>query len=194
MTPDVIVLNGGSSSGKTTIARSLQALLPDPWLSVSIDTLVDALPPDLDGGGEGVSYGDDGAVELGDAFRRLESAWMAGVVATASAGARIVFDDVFLDASESQERLRSHLRGLDVVWVGIRCAPEVATARERARGDRTTGMAAHQAESVHRGVAYDLEIDSGRTSAVECTRRIVEHITALSLRWKTATPGGLDHL
>ena len=192
MTPDVIVLNGGSSSGKTTIARSLQALLPDPWLSISIDTLVDALPPDLDGGGEGVSYGDDGVVELGDAFRRLESAWMAGVVATARAGARIVFDDVFLEASESQERLRGHLRGLDVVWVGVRCAPEVATARERDRGDRSTGMAAHQAESVHRGVTYDLEVDSGRTSAVECARRIVEHTTALQLRGKTATSGGLD--
>ncbi|KJY30199.1 hypothetical protein VR45_28250, partial [Streptomyces sp. NRRL S-495] len=35
----VIVLNGGSSSGKTTLARALQNLLPDPWLAFSVDTL-----------------------------------------------------------------------------------------------------------------------------------------------------------
>src|SRR4029079_8988236 len=29
----VIVLNGGSSSGKSGIARCLQAILPDPWLA-----------------------------------------------------------------------------------------------------------------------------------------------------------------
>jgi chloramphenicol 3-O phosphotransferase len=28
----VIVLNGGSSSGKTGIARCLQAILPRPWI------------------------------------------------------------------------------------------------------------------------------------------------------------------
>ncbi|MGH3152740.1 MAG: phosphotransferase-like protein [Streptosporangiaceae bacterium] len=33
----VIVLNGGSSSGKTVIARCLQAILPRPWLRLSVD-------------------------------------------------------------------------------------------------------------------------------------------------------------
>jgi Chloramphenicol phosphotransferase-like protein len=32
------VLNGSSSSGKTSLARSLQATLPDPWLRVGVDT------------------------------------------------------------------------------------------------------------------------------------------------------------
>lgn len=44
-TAQVIVLNGGSSSGKSSIARCLQELLPDPWLTLGADTLVDALPP-----------------------------------------------------------------------------------------------------------------------------------------------------
>ncbi len=33
VTTQVIVLNGGSSSGKSGIARCLQAVLPDPWLA-----------------------------------------------------------------------------------------------------------------------------------------------------------------
>lgn len=181
MNPDILVVNGGSSSGKTSIARTLQEILPEPWLSISIDTLVDALPPHLDGAEEGVSYGVDGAVELSDGFRRLEAAWMAGVVAMARAGARIILEDVFLDGSESQERLRDHLDGLNTVWVGVRCAPHIATAREQARGDRPLGMATHQAESVHRGVVYDIEVDSGRDSTAVCARQIAEGIDAMRL-------------
>ena len=40
MTIQVIVLNGGSSSGKSAIVQCLQEILPDPWLSLSVDTLV----------------------------------------------------------------------------------------------------------------------------------------------------------
>ena len=36
----VIVLNGGSSSGKSGIARCLQAILPDPWLAFGTGNLV----------------------------------------------------------------------------------------------------------------------------------------------------------
>ena len=45
MTGPVIVLNGGSSSGKSSIARQLQArLAPEPWLTFGVDTT--AIRPD----------------------------------------------------------------------------------------------------------------------------------------------------
>jgi chloramphenicol 3-O phosphotransferase len=44
VTTQVIVLNGTSSSGKSGIARCLQAILPDPWIVLGIDTLIRALP------------------------------------------------------------------------------------------------------------------------------------------------------
>src|SRR5689334_4333510 len=40
----VIVLNGTSSAGKSTLSRALQARLDGPWLGVGIDTVVFALP------------------------------------------------------------------------------------------------------------------------------------------------------
>lgn len=40
----VIVLNGGSRSGKSSIARALQDILPKPWLTFGVDVLNDALP------------------------------------------------------------------------------------------------------------------------------------------------------
>ncbi|MET9731161.1 chloramphenicol phosphotransferase CPT [Streptomyces sp. NPDC006458] len=176
MTTQVIFLNGGSSSGKTGIARCLQAVLPQPWLALSVDTFVDALPAALRDSEEGLDIAPDGTIGVGAGFRDLEGAWMTGVAAMVRAGARIVLDDVFLGGAESQKRWLRALNGLDVLWVGVRCAPAVAAGRELARGDRVVGMAEAQAELVHRGVAYDLEIDTARTESVDCAREIAAHL------------------
>ncbi|MEV5388009.1 chloramphenicol phosphotransferase CPT [Streptomyces sp. NPDC052721] len=176
MTTQVILLNGGSSAGKSGIARCLQTVLPDPWLVFGIDSLVDALPPELQGTDGGIEFAEDGGVRVGADFRALEAAWMEGVAATARAGARIVVDDVFLGGAASQERWRKALAGLDVLWVGVRCDAEVAAAREIARGDRTQGMAAAQADLVHHGVSYDLEVDTTHTESLMCARGIAARV------------------
>jgi chloramphenicol 3-O phosphotransferase len=172
----VIVLNGGSSSGKTGVARCLQAILPRPWLRIGVDDLLDALPPSLMGASAGVTFGEQGEVAVGGDFRALENAWLFGIAAMARAGARIIVDDVFLGAAASQERLRAHLQGLDVLWVGVRCSPAIAAGREIARGDRTIGMAVSQAEAVHMGVAYDIEVDTGQTESLDCARIIAARV------------------
>ncbi|MCX2185478.1 chloramphenicol phosphotransferase CPT [Streptomyces sp. SKN60] len=172
----MIILNGGSSSGKTGMVRCLQAVLPEPWLAFGVDDFVDALPAKLEGTPGGIEFDTDGAVRVGPEFRALEAAWTQGIVAMARAGARIVVDDVFLGGAASQDRWRAATAGLDVLWVGVRCAPEVAAAREIARGDRTSGMAAQQAELVHQGVTYDLEVDTTRTESLDCARTIAAHV------------------
>lgn len=168
----VIVLNGGSSSGKTSIARSLQAVLPRPWLRFSVDDFVEALPPGLLDSGAGIEVGEQGEVTVGEAFRELEAAWRAGLAATARAGAGVILDDAFLGGTVSQQRARASLEGLTVLWVGVHCDPEIAAGREVIRGDRVAGMAAVQAELVHRGVFYDIEVDTSHTEALDCARAI----------------------
>ncbi|MFB6903462.1 chloramphenicol phosphotransferase CPT [Streptomyces bacillaris] len=172
----MIVLNGGSSSGKSGIVRCLQALLPDPWLALGTDTMVEAMPAALQAAETGIVFGPDGSVSIGSEFRELEDAWTEGVAAMARAGARIIVDEVFLSGAAGQRRWSEQLGGLGVLWVGVRCAGEVAAGREIARGDRTVGMAAAQAESVHRGVVYDLEVDTTRTESLECARTIAAHV------------------
>ncbi|MEU2711449.1 chloramphenicol phosphotransferase CPT [Streptomyces sp. NPDC007205] len=176
MTTQVIVLNGGSSSGKSGIARCLQAVLPDPWLALGTDTLVDAMPAVLHTSADGIAFAPDGEVSVGPEFRTLEAAWIEGVAAMARAGARVIVDEVFLGGAYSQQRWRKALGDLRVLWVGVRCDAAVAAGREVARGDRTTGMAASQAEVVHRGVTYDLEVDTTRTESMECARTIAAHV------------------
>jgi Chloramphenicol phosphotransferase-like protein len=41
---EAIVLNGGSSSGKSSLARSLQNRLGPTWLTLGVDDLIRALP------------------------------------------------------------------------------------------------------------------------------------------------------
>lgn len=176
MTPRMIILNGGSSSGKTTLARHLQAVLPQPWLAFSIDDFVEALPAEMHAAEGGIRFAPDGAVIVGADFSTLELAWMAGIAATVRAGANVVLDDVFLSGAQSQHRWQQALGELPVLWVGVRCDGEVATRRENHRGNRTAGMAALQADAVHQGVRYDLEVDTTSTDPAACARTIAAHI------------------
>ncbi|MFC6080348.1 chloramphenicol phosphotransferase CPT [Sphaerisporangium aureirubrum] len=176
MTAQMIVLNGGSSSGKSGIARCLQAVLPEPWLVLGVDTLVEAMPASMRTAGAGIEFAPDGAVVVGKQFMVLQAAWIEGVVAMARAGARVIVDEVFLGGAGSQERWLRALGGVRVLWVGVRCDSAIAAGREVARGDRVTGMAVSQAEVVHLGVHYDVEVDTTHVEAMECARAIAAHV------------------
>ncbi|MFG2889697.1 chloramphenicol phosphotransferase CPT [Streptomyces sp. NPDC048248] len=176
MTTDVIVLNGGSSSGTSSLARALQHALPRPWLTFGVDTFGEALPPTLQDSPDGLLVAPDGQVTVGPAYRALESAWRDGIAAMARGGTGVILDEVFLGGHEGQRRWQSALEGLEVLWVGVRCDPDVAAARERARGDRVVGMAAAQADLVHKGVRYDLEVDTSAATPDACARRIAARV------------------
>jgi chloramphenicol 3-O phosphotransferase len=172
----VIVLNGGSSSGKSGIVRCLQEVLPDPWLAFGVDSFVEALPARMRGSDGGITFTADGGVSVGAEFSALDAAWTEGIAAMARAGARIIVDDVFLGGPHSRERRQKALAGLDVLWVGVRCDSAVAEGREIARGDRVRGMAASQAHVVHEGVRYDLEVDTTHTESLACAHTIAAHV------------------
>jgi chloramphenicol 3-O phosphotransferase len=173
----MIILNGGSSSGKSGIVRCLQAVLPDPWLAFGCDSFVEALPAKMQASNEGIAFAADGGVSVGPDFRALEAAWIDGVVAMARAGARVIIDEVFLGGAASQQRWQNAAGGLTVLWVGVKCESAVAAGRELARGDRTQGMAASQADVVHQGVFYDLEVNTTHTESLVCARTIAAHVT-----------------
>lgn len=174
------MLNGGSSPGKSSLAACLQEQLDGTWLTLGIDDLIRALshgPSDRGGGGT-IDFAHDGSIAVGEKFRRAEAAWYNGLAATARAGSGLIVDDVFLGAGESQARVRTAFEGLVVIWVGVRCRPEVAEARELEREGRIRGMARDQAERVHAGVSYDMVVDASDTSAAECAMAIAAMVRA----------------
>jgi chloramphenicol 3-O phosphotransferase len=93
----------------------------------------------------------------------------------ANAGARIIVDEVFVGGVASQLRWKNALGTLQVLWVAVRCDATVTAGRELARGDRIIGMAASQAALVHRGIVYDLQVDTTHTEALSCAQTIAAY-------------------
>jgi chloramphenicol 3-O phosphotransferase len=172
---DVIVLNGGSSSGKSSLAICLQTRLSGTWLRLGIDDLIRALshgPSDATAGGS-MEFKPGGSIAIGPGFRQAAASWYRGLAAIARAGTSVIADEVFLDGRYSQDRLQTALEGLAVAWVGVRCDPAIAEAREVRRLDRFRGIARDQAERVHAGVSYDIEVDTTDTSTSDCASWIL---------------------
>ncbi|MCC3265230.1 chloramphenicol phosphotransferase CPT family protein [Arthrobacter gengyunqii] len=170
--PQVIVLNGGSSSGKSSISRALQEILPGLWLTFGVDTFIEALPNGGDSPRAGIIYERDGGVTLSAEYRALERCWYTGLSSMATAGAHLILDEVILSGGAGQERLRSMFGDVFMMWVGVRCAPEVAASREAQRPDRVEGMAREQALSVHNGMVYDFEVNTTNRSINDCAHDV----------------------
>ncbi|CAN7289648.1 chloramphenicol phosphotransferase CPT family protein [Rossellomorea sp. LjRoot5] len=173
---NIIILNGGSSSGKTTLAKRLQNSFSEPWLRFSIDDLIESMPDAMLKKDSGIKLNEDGSVSPGANFRELESAWMHGIGEMAQRGARIIIDDVFLNGVEARKRWEACLEGLQVLWVGVFCDPVVAATREKDRGDRIEGMAVSQATIVHKDMNYDVTVDTSKSPAEECIRLIKQKV------------------
>lgn len=175
----VIVLNGGSSAGKSTLAaafRAERAAIGDFWLLIGIDDYLGKLPDAwLEFGehvgpfsrdGMRVELGPNGAaITFGPVARGVLDAYQGAVAAAAHAGVQVIVDELVFDRP-TWDNWGVVLTGLDVVWVGVYCAPDVAEVREAARGDRTPGKARLSASFPHAHPRYDFTIDTTeRTSA-----------------------------
>jgi chloramphenicol 3-O phosphotransferase len=184
----VLFLNGGSSAGKTTLGRTLQSGLPDPWLLLGIDQLMWALPPEMVNDPDGISV-HEGVITRGDRFMAIYDGFQLAVAALVRGGVNVILDDVMLDGATDQARWDVALQGLAVCWIGVRCAPGIAAEREAGRGTRLPGIARHQAEWVHQGVRYDVEVDTGVMDRRETSGVIVEYLTR---RWSIPVSSSFD--
>lgn len=160
--PPIIVINSASSAGGTTIARLLQNDLPDVRLRLGVDAFLDALPDWSARHDVGLRFGADGVVTVEPEYHPREDAWYRMLTALAASGQHLILDEVLLDGGAGQERLRALFAETASVWVGVRCDPDIAEARERNRPDRIVGMARDQAERVHAGVEYDVVVDGAQ--------------------------------
>ena len=182
----VIVLNGTSSSGKSTLMRALQARLDGAWLGVGIDTVVFALPKrylDQPLWAEVFRYVDAGPevdapfrIETGELGEQLVGGLHRMIASLADAGLSVIVDHVLLEPDWVLDLARG-LATHEVLFVGVRCPRDVVVERERARRDRTIGQAAAQFDVVHQAGGYDLEVDTSAQSpeeAAEVIARVVE--------------------
>jgi chloramphenicol 3-O phosphotransferase len=162
----VVVLNGTSSSGKTTLARAFQEIAPKVFLNFSIDSILSALPDSVT---ERMTSGED----ISDIrLPELVGAYYACVRRLLELGHDLVIDHA-VTARYHAEHLVSAVDSYHVVMVGLDPPVEVLVQRERERGDRRVGMAAAQHLRIHSWLSYDLTIDTSVVSPEEGARRIV---------------------
>lgn len=148
----IIILHGPSSSGKSTLARALQATIELPFWHVSIDHIRDAgtLPSAR------IASGEFSWPELREAFFE---GFHRSVAAYAGAGNNLIVEHIF-DTPGWLARMVELLAPFDVFFVGLHTPLSELIRREAARGDRPVGDAERDFHTVHRGLAYDFEVSS----------------------------------
>lgn len=163
----IVVLNGASSSGKSSIARAFQDLAPGVFLSFSIDSILYALPPRL------LSHLQrESRPPQGLRYTELMQGYYACVRELAALGHDLVIDHA-VTSRTAADLLLSAVHGHRAVFVGLECPAEVLVARERSRGDRRPGLAEGQCGRVHRWFAYDVVIDTSRVGVEEAARKVL---------------------
>ena len=159
---NIILLNGASSSGKSTLARHCQDLLEQPFLHLSSDQLVDggALPRRRDPTGP-FAWPEHLRPLFFDGFHRC-------IPAMASAGNNLLVDHI-IEYRSWRLQLEDLLSGFDVFLVAVHCDGAELDRRERVRGDRRPGEGrAHLEDNqIHQLGAYDYEVDT--TAGVDAT-------------------------
>lgn len=169
--PQVIILNGCSSAGKTSIARALQELLPQQFLHFSLDTLLDGLPrSDL------AQLQSGAAVQRsGHDFAQLVRAYHYALPGLLQAGCQLIIDNAWCERAEKRELL-TELAGYRVLLVGVHCNLAELNRREQLRRNRPAGLAAWELTRVHQEISYDLEINTEGISPEDNAKLIYKHI------------------
>jgi len=175
----VILINGPSSSGKTTLALALQKQLDLPFIRFSFDLFLDnqALPME----------------QIRDntfSWDLLRPSVFTGIhqciPALATAGNNIIFDHII----ETEDQLRNLIQlisKLDVFFVGLHCSMPELERREALRGNRRKGEARMDFQTVHSLTAYDLELNSENS--------LDDNVTLLIQAWKERVrPSALDSM
>jgi chloramphenicol 3-O phosphotransferase len=167
----IILLNGVSSSGKSSIAAKLLTLLPTPFFHLAVDSF---------GAMRSVSRTAElSPVELEKALARTRAGFHRAVAGMAEAGNDVVMDHVLSEPWRLSDCVRL-FRPYFVFFVGVHCSPDELTRRELARGDRIPGHASSQLFAVHSNGSYDLECHTDLASPRECAERIVRAWLAAS--------------
>ncbi|WP_370169935.1 MULTISPECIES: chloramphenicol phosphotransferase CPT family protein [Hyphomonas] len=178
----VIILNGTTSAGKTSLARAIQVAATCPILHVQMDGFLDMQPEWLKDHVDGFAFlpvegvtPPEVSVETGPFGKRLMDGMRRSVAAMAEAGLDLIVDDVWMGDGE-QQKYRDLLNNHQPVFVGVHAALAVAEAREVARGDRDIGQARWQFSRVHEGADYDVEVDTSHESPDVLARSLLDHL------------------
>lgn len=163
----IILLNGTSSSGKSSIVSSLLKKLDDLYFVFGVDKFLEpSMPPKLN-------------MELPEHLEAIDKA-ISGFNGALSAYAKhidhMIIDYVTQNPNWIHEVARSFANA-DVFFVGVTAPLDVIEAREAKREDRQPGTARAQYEQMQK-YEYDLLIDTSILSPDMAADLIIKNLRA----------------
>jgi len=158
----IIFLNGVSSSGKTTLAKTLQAKLDEPYHWISVDTFLHMIPE---------KYLNFEHIPI---WLKAISGMRQAIKAFSDIGINTIIDDV-LETKDVMEECVEVLHEYPVLFVHVTCPLEELRRREKERGDRGIGQAEAQLPRLNpQDNTYDITVDTHANSSEECADKIIE--------------------
>ena len=162
MGSQIILLNGPSSSGKSTLSKTLQALIWEKrslkYEVVSIDDFMKTDPMET-------IYEDDVFEISGDLCDH--------VLERMKESSGVIIDHV-ITSERIYQQLKNAMEDYTLFEVHVDCSLEILKKREQERKDRCPGSAEASATYLFPKDGYDLTVDSGLQSSEENARIIFE--------------------
>lgn len=160
----VILLNGPSSSGKSTLSRSLQKLMEAQgnrrYEVVSIDDFMKLSQ-------EETIYEDDVFEIAGEMCQ--------AALEILKTGSGVIIDHV-ITSERIFNQLLQMLAGFAPVLIHVTCPLEVLREREEARKNRCLGSAESSWTYLFPKDGYDLTVDTHRMTSAECAAVILDAV------------------
>ncbi|MEC0179718.1 chemotaxis protein [Paenibacillus favisporus] len=170
----IVLLNGTSSAGKTSISMELTNQKEILFHHLSIDDFyhnyndfINNKFPDL----KPVRKLDDEVIGQ-IIFDPIISMYYATIKLFSEMGLNVIVDTVI----ENDKWFNDYLDVLfdyPTLFVGVICSKEELARREEIRGDRRIGLAASQFDKVYSFNEYDLEVNTEELSPTECAEKIL---------------------
>ena len=155
----IIFFEGVSSSGKTTLAKALQARLPEPFFWLAGDTIWEMAPEKFKNDMEVI-------------FPKIDAATINTIKLFSDLGIDAIVDMV--PVIKSNRKFAKMLRQCPVLYVNVTCPPEELRRREQARGDRQVGLGESQLAGLSPQRTYDIIVDTHNSTIEECADRIMK--------------------
>jgi len=185
----IIILNGTSSSGKSTIAQALQHQLSDGWLYFSMDGYLSMLGPKFWGLSPDnpevclpneICYAkkhNDETYEIitGKLCSELYATIPDVLKLMANRGFNIIVD-TFIATNEEFVSYKEKLEKYNPLFVYLHAPEHIIYDREKARGDRLRGSANHWLKAFECVDEFELKINTEEISAEQATAIILEKL------------------
>jgi len=174
----IILLNGCSSAGKSSLARAIQRAGDTPrnqaWLHVAMDEIIAMLPDGRETEPDWFPLSRAGGlvrIDTGPRGSSLLSAMRGFIFDLAERHLDVIVDQVCTHEEIAEYRARLARHALLVVKVDAPHA--ILEQREHARGDRIAGIAAEQSRRIRKGIAYDLIVSNSDGRLDLCAAEIL---------------------